>query len=149
MTLRTAGQSATNVPLSQSAVNRPGIETAKFSHRACETPAHGKNQPFFSSLLDTGAESLCLKDKNVVVSGESGGLGLGLVEALVAQGCQGNRDAWTGSKQSLVGLALTRGSGEPAIAGIGGFGGFGDARVQLDPRSDRGGANRHLAANQP
>src|SRR5450755_4535548 len=35
---------------------------------------------------DTGAEPMSLKDKNVVVTGGSRGLGLGLVEALVAHG---------------------------------------------------------------
>src|SRR5712664_2758821 len=36
--------------------------------------------------MDTGAEPMSLKDKNVVVTGGSRGLGLGLVEALVAHG---------------------------------------------------------------
>src|SRR6266850_912007 len=36
--------------------------------------------------MDTGAEQMSLKDNNVVVTGGSRGLGLGLVEALVAHG---------------------------------------------------------------
>src|SRR3982074_2240418 len=36
--------------------------------------------------MDTGAELMSLKDNNVVVTGGSRGLGLGLVEALVAHG---------------------------------------------------------------
>src|ERR1700682_476239 len=36
--------------------------------------------------MDSGAEQMSLKDKNAVVTGGSRGLGLGLVEALVAYG---------------------------------------------------------------
>src|ERR1700722_6671453 len=36
--------------------------------------------------LDSGAQPMSLKDKNIVVTGGSRGLGLGLVEALVAHG---------------------------------------------------------------
>src|SRR6202451_1545773 len=45
---------------------------------------------------DSGAHPMSLKDKNVVVTGGSRGLGLGLVEALVAHGAGGTvvaRDA--------------------------------------------------------
>jgi NAD(P)-dependent dehydrogenase (short-subunit alcohol dehydrogenase family) len=38
--------------------------------------------------LDTGAEPMSLQDKNVAVTGGSRGLGLGLVEALVAHGAK-------------------------------------------------------------
>src|SRR4030081_2182061 len=38
--------------------------------------------------MDTGAELMSLKDNNVVVTGGSRGLGLGLVEALVAHGAR-------------------------------------------------------------
>jgi D-arabinose 1-dehydrogenase-like Zn-dependent alcohol dehydrogenase len=38
--------------------------------------------------LDTGVEPMSLKDKTIVVTGGSRGLGLGLVEALVAQGAR-------------------------------------------------------------
>jgi NAD(P)-dependent dehydrogenase (short-subunit alcohol dehydrogenase family) len=38
--------------------------------------------------LDTGAEPMSLQDKNVVVTGGSRGLGLGLVEALAAHGAK-------------------------------------------------------------
>ncbi len=42
----------------------------------------------YSRHLNTGAEPMSLKDKNVVVTGGSRGLGLGLVEALVAHGAR-------------------------------------------------------------
>ena len=55
------------------------------AHVTDVTPFPSPNRPSYSEIRE---QNMSLKDKTIVVTGGSRGLGLGLVEALVSQGAK-------------------------------------------------------------